>query len=469
MKPLVVMLTAAASFLTGAAPCDAHKQSEDDGEIRAILQHYIDGARRGDPIEMSRAFHDDATIYGWFYPNTDDRSEVELVSGPIQSLYDLTASLGPAKTMRATIARVDVFGTAANVRIELRDWLGVDYTDFMNLLKTDQGWRIINKVFNQPVETTPHLTTADQPPAVAADETFDGTWPYKARYTDAPGFKMHYIDEGKGSETLLLLHGEPTWGYLFRQQISAWSKYARVIAPDHMGFGKSAAPQDRTYWLQDHIDNLEAFVLSLDLNNITLVMHDFGGPVGMGLAARHPDRIKRIVSVNGPTPFGQSDLTERVTTNVGVSPWFQWILRAEERGVLEEVLGHLDYNILSTLKLNGFVRNEIVTDIWIRAYRSPFPTPAHAAGGIGWAKGYATGAHIFEEPTPTAKAAILKKPALAIWGEQDRTLHAEHFIPLFTQLFPDANVHRLPNAGHYSPEDAPEEISKLVAEFINDK
>ncbi|MFM0697028.1 alpha/beta fold hydrolase, partial [Paraburkholderia graminis] len=87
----------------------------------------------------------------------------------------------------------------------------------------------------------------------------------------------------------------------------------------------SETPGHRTYWLQDHIDNIEKFVLALDLNDITLVMHDFGGPVGMGLAARHPGRIRRIVSTNGPTPFGQSTLFERLNANVAVSPWFQWI------------------------------------------------------------------------------------------------------------------------------------------------
>ena len=314
--------------------------------------------------------------------------------------------------------------------------------------------------------TQPQLATAEHVPAVAADETFDGTWPFAAHYTNAPGFRMHYVDEGRGTDTLLLLHGEPTWGYLFRHLIPVWAEHARVIAPDHMGFGKSAAPRNRTYWLQDHIDNLEALVLTLDLRDITLVMHDFGGPVGMGLAARHPDRIERIVSVNGPTPFGQPDLGERLTANAGVSPWFRWILEAEEDGILEDVLGHLHYNILSTLKLNGFLRNDIVTDTWIAAYRAPFPTPAHAAGGIGWAKGFAIGAHRFEQPTPAARTAIAGKPALAIWGEQDRTLHAEHFLPLFTALFPDAPVHRLPEAAHYSPEDAPEEIARLVVDFL---
>ncbi|GJM25923.1 MAG: alpha/beta hydrolase [Phycisphaerae bacterium] len=311
-------------------------------------------------------------------------------------------------------------------------------------------------------------TSMHKTPAVAPDETFDGTWPYRAQYTTAPGFRMHYIDEGEGSETLLLLHGEPTWGYLFRRQIAVWSKQARVITPDHMGFGKSAAPQDRTYWLQDHIDNLEAFVLALDLWDITLVMHDFGGPVGMGLAARHPERIKRIISVNGPTPFGQPDLVDRLTANVSMSPWFQWVLRSQENGTLQEILGHLNYNILSTLKLNGFERNEIVTDAWIRAYAAPFPTPAHAAGAIGWAKGLATNAHQFETPSLSARTVILQKPAVAIWGQQDRTLNAEHFLPLFTQLFPAAPIHRLPKVGHYSPEDAPANIAQLVMDFLNE-
>lgn len=302
--------------------------------------------------------------------------------------------------------------------------------------------------------------------AVHAGETFADTWTFEARYTDAPGFRMHYVDEGAGADTLLLLHGEPTWGYLFRQQIPAWSRHARVIAVDHMGFGKSAAPLDRSYWLQDHVDNLEAFVLALGLDDITLVMHDFGGPVGMGLAARHPERIKRIVSINGPTPFGQPDLVERVTGNVSESPWFQWILHAEEQGTLEEVLGHLDFNILSTLKLNGFVRNEIVTDTWIDAYRSPFPTPAFALGAIGWAKGFAIGAHEFAIPDDATKAAVMEKPAMAIWGMEDRTLNAEYFLPLFEQLFPQAEIYRLDGVGHYSPEDAPEEVAALVLEFL---
>ncbi|WP_169545876.1 alpha/beta fold hydrolase [Sneathiella aquimaris] len=303
-------------------------------------------------------------------------------------------------------------------------------------------------------------------PTIEPNETFDNTWPFHARYTDTPGFRMHYIDEGEGSETLLLLHGEPTWSYLFRHQIPIWAQNNRVIAVDHMGFGKSGTPKDRTYWLQDHIDNLERFVLAQDLQNITLVMHDFGGPVGMGLAIRHPEKIKNIVSVNGPTPAGQPDFLTRIGANVAESPWFQWIIKANEDGTLEQVLGQLDYNILSTLKLNGFEQNDIITDSWLQAYRAPFSTPEEALGAIGWAKGFATGAHVFEEPDLATKKTLAKKPALAIWGEADRTLHAKHLLPLFDQVFPDGRVERLPGVGHYSPEDAPQVIAQLVSEFL---
>lgn len=296
---------------------------------------------------------------------------------------------------------------------------------------------------------------------------FDGSFPFAPHFTDAPGFAMHYVDEGpREGEAILCLHGEPTWGYLFRHLIPVLSEDYRVVVPDHMGFGKSETPQDRSYWLQDHIDNLEQFVLALDLRDITLVMHDFGGPVGMGLAARHPNRIRRLISTNGPTPFGQLDLVDRMTANGGSSPWFQWIMRAEKEGTLETVLGQLGFNILSTLKLNGFENNALITGTWLAAYGSRFASPADCLGAIGWAKGFATGAHRFETPDAAAVRAICAKPALAIWGEADRTLHAEHFLPLFTALFPNASVHRLAGVGHYCLEDAPDEVGRLIADFI---
>lgn len=302
---------------------------------------------------------------------------------------------------------------------------------------------------------------------IPSDATFAGTFPFAPHFTDAPGFRMHYVDEGpRGGEVILCLHGEPTWGYLFRHLISTLNQTHRVVVSDHMGFGKSETPEGRSYWLQDHIANLETFVLALGLTDITLVMHDFGGPVGMGFAARHPHRIRRIISTNGPTPFGQPDLVDQVMANAALSPWFQWIIKAEADGTLEPVLNNLGYNILSTLKLNGFENNTVITDSWLNAYVAPFATAAECLGALGWAKGFATGAHQFEIPDPAAERIIRGKPALAIWGEADRTLHAQHFLPLFSALFPSAPIERLPGVGHYCFEDAPEIISRLIADFV---
>ncbi len=308
------------------------------------------------------------------------------------------------------------------------------------------------------------MTTAR--PCVPAEETFNGTWRFAAHYSAAAGYLAHYVDVGDGPETLLLLHGEPTWSYLYRRQIATWSQHSRVIAIDHMGFGKSATPADRTFWLQDHIDNLEKIVLALDLRELTLVMHDFGGPAGMGLAIRHPDRIRRIVSVNGPTPLGQPGLLDRLLANAKESPWFQWILSAHADGSLETLLGRLDYTILSTLKLNGFEDPNIISNAWLDAYRAPFPTPAEAAGAMSWAKGFAAGMHKFEEPDHAVARALAQKPALALWGEKDRTLHAKHFLPLFATAFPQGQTLTLPEAGHYSLEDAPVAIADRITEFV---
>lgn len=110
---------------------------------------------------------------------------------------------------------------------------------------------------------------------VLANETFNGTYPFQPHFADINGFKMHYVDEGSG-ETVLCLHGEPTWSYLYRKVVPILSPSYRVIAPDYMGFGKSETPQDREYTATAHIDNLTALVDKLDLQDITLVVHDWG-------------------------------------------------------------------------------------------------------------------------------------------------------------------------------------------------
>jgi haloalkane dehalogenase len=109
------------------------------------------------------------------------------------------------------------------------------------------------------------------------EETFADTYPFAPQYYANNGFEMHFVDEGRG-EPVVMLHGDPTWGYLYRNFIPSLAREYRCIVPDHMGMGKSAVPQDRSlYHLEQHVANLESLLLYLDVYNITLVLHDWGG------------------------------------------------------------------------------------------------------------------------------------------------------------------------------------------------
>jgi len=189
---------------------------------------------------------------------------------------------------------------------------------------------------------------------IPADETFDGTFPFTPHFSEAPGFRMHYVDEGAG-EPIVLLHGEPTWGYLYRHFIPPLAEDHRVVVPDHMGFGKSETPQDREYTAKTHVENLAALIEELDLRDITLVIQDWGGPIGGCYTALHPERVKRLCLLNTVVPLMASpplpDEPER-------TPWFEWVGDGYDDGPFpgrtNAVLGSLDTTILSVLKIIGF-------------------------------------------------------------------------------------------------------------------
>ena len=189
---------------------------------------------------------------------------------------------------------------------------------------------------------------------IPANETFDGTWPFEPHFFDGNGFRQHYIDESKSDEgeenVIVCLHGEPTWGYLYRNFIPKLSRLGRVIVPDHMGFGKSETPQDRQYTLRTHVANLTALIDELDLSNITFIGQDWGGPIAAGYAVRHPDRVKRFCLMNTMLGYGRLVVDPSAHASVKPpslrsSPWFQWVARSLEDGSYYEILGNLGQNI----------------------------------------------------------------------------------------------------------------------------
>ena len=273
---------------------------------------------------------------------------------------------------------------------------------------------------------------------------------------------MHYVDEGSG-EPIILIHGEPTWSYLYRNFIPPLSRHFRVIAPDHMGFGKSESPAGAEYTLARHAQNLGDLIEELELSDVTLVMQDWGGPIGAVVASRFPERMKRFVAMN--TVFG----TDRNVREDRLTPWFDSIKAMEEAGQLEAVLGNLRFLAGAVMMLLGIQRREVVTDTWLRAYGSAFATPDECRGAIAFPL---EGLHLdrIRETLLAALPGLFKLgqagiPAMMIEGMQDRAIWPHVVLAGFRAFFPHGTVHELAGAGHFIQEDAHDTVVPLIEEF----
>ncbi|MEM7080892.1 MAG: alpha/beta fold hydrolase [Pseudomonadota bacterium] len=299
---------------------------------------------------------------------------------------------------------------------------------------------------------------------IDADETFDGTWPFVPHFCAAAGFKQHYVDEGaRDGQVIICLHGEPTWGYLYRNFIPTLSEHYRVIVPDHMGFGKSETPQDKTYTLQTHVENLATLIEELDLRDITFVCQDWGGPITGAYTIRQPERVKRVVMMNTLFGYGAEPV------NPEPSNWFKWIAEHHDAGTLEGILGELGSTILSVMKIIGFQNSAAVDDTWIKAYSAPFPDRAACIGGIE----FPLDVHLLRAfPYIGAGVetgnleAVKAKPAMLAFGLKDRAIRWENAVADFRGLFPTAPVTTFAEAGHFCQEDIPETLVALIHHFI---
>lgn len=299
---------------------------------------------------------------------------------------------------------------------------------------------------------------------ISADENFDGTWPFAPRFSTAAGFKQHYIDEGpKDGQVLVLLHGEPTWGYLYRNMIPELATKYRVIVPDHMGFGKSATPQDREYTLKSHVENLESLVNDLKLTNITFVVQDWGGPIAGAFTARNPDKVRRLFLMNTVLGYGGGQASG------GKTPWFQWIEKHANSGTLEGILGEMGSTVLSVMKIIGFQNSSVVSDTWIRAYSEPFPDRASCIGAINFPLDIHEGRFLpFVRETLEHGdiAALRRKPAMLVSGDRDFGIAKDHAISDFRGLFPEGPIVDVRGVGHFCQEDIPDTLVALIDGFV---
>lgn len=299
---------------------------------------------------------------------------------------------------------------------------------------------------------------------IDTEETFDGTWPFQAHYSNTAGFRQHYVDEGpRDAEVVVCLHGEPTWGYLYRNFIPALSPHYRVIVPDHMGFGKSETPQDKTYTLQTHVENLASLIDDLGLTDITFVCQDWGGPITGAYTIRHPQRVKRVALMNTLFAYGAEAVNPEPTN------WFKWIAKHHDQGTLNGILGELGSTVLSVMKIIGFENSAAVNETWIRAYSAPFPDRAACIGGIE----FPLDVHL-QRAFPYILAgletgnleAVKAKPAMLAVGLQDKAIRPENAIADFEGLFPNAPINTFAQAGHFCQEDIPEILVALIHQFI---
>ena len=287
------------------------------------------------------------------------------------------------------------------------------------------------------------------PPA----ETWRSLYPFQSHELLLDGLRYHYVDEGQG-DVLLLVHGNPTWSFYWRELILRWRGSHRVIAVDHMGCGLSDKPRNYNYRLAQHIQNLSILVRELNIGGVTLVAHDWGGAIGIGTALAEPDRFVRFVMCN-TAAFRSSDipLRIRVCRTPGLGPLAVRGLNAFARAALWMAVSHHE-------RMTPDVRAGLLApyDSWshrvaIQRFVDDIPLdPRHAS--------YETLLGI-EKRLPL----LATRPWQFIWGMRDWCF-TPTFLERFLEFFPQAEVHRLADAGHYVVEDAYERIGPLVEQFL---
>ena len=288
---------------------------------------------------------------------------------------------------------------------------------------------------------------------------FKHLYPYESNFHTINGHKYHYIDEGDG-DPVIMVHGNPTWSFYYRSLIDALKGNNRAIAVDHIGCGLSDKPNvtDYDYRLKSRVDDLENLIDSLNLKKkITLIVHDWGGMIGLAYAVRHPEKIGRIVLTNtsGFLPPGK-----------GI-PVRLWIMRYLTPFAKFATLG---LNLFSRAAIYMAPVKKLSKDV-----RKGLTAPYN-----NWNNRMAT--YKFVQDIPLKKGDFsfdlvesvdknldkLKDiPMMFCWGEHDFIFTMEYFFE-WQRRFPDAKKHVFPTAGHYILEDEPEKVSNLIKEFIND-
>jgi haloalkane dehalogenase len=280
-------------------------------------------------------------------------------------------------------------------------------------------------------------------------------YPFVPRtWTTPRGATMSYLDDGQNDSTaVIMVHGNPTWSFYYRHAVRALAPYRRCIVPDHVGMGLSAKPQDYPYTLQRRIDDLDALVQSLGLKSFDLLVHDWGGAIGFGLAARRPDAVRRIGILN-TAAFALNRIPLRIALCK---------LRAVGPLIVRGLNGFAGPATQMTM------HRRLLSPVEKRAYLFPYGS---------WADRVAISAFVQDIPMapthptwPTLQAIeqalpqFADRPIEVIWGGRDFCFN-DAFLTRWRHIYPQAAFTRIADAGHYILEDAREEVVSRLARFF---
>jgi len=282
------------------------------------------------------------------------------------------------------------------------------------------------------------------------DEQFEALpgYAFAPHYLEQEGLRMHYVDEGAG-DPVLLLHGEPTWAYLYRKMIPALAGVARAVAPDYFGFGRSDKPtRIEDYSYDFHYGSIERFADELDLRETTVVVQDWGGPIGLRLAVEQPDRVARLVILN--TGIG-----------AGRAPSEEWLR-------FREFVRRVGTDLVPGQLIRISAITELADEV-VEGYNAPFPTPESKAGVLAFPELVPT-----EMDHPSAARMMEVRTALEHWDRPTLVLFSDS-DPIFRPAAAERMASRIPGAGpaeivegagHFLQEEKGEEIAARIIRFL---
>jgi haloalkane dehalogenase len=293
---------------------------------------------------------------------------------------------------------------------------------------------------------------------------FGGSWPFASKFAGREGERLHYVDEGpRDGRPVVMLHGNPAWSFLYRRFIPALTGAGeRAIALDLLGFGRSDKPDDpAAYAVERHVERLAALLDGLDLRDACLVVHDWGGPIGLPWAIANPDRVTRLMILNTfapvlPGPMGKSGTLR--------------LLRARGLG---ELIAKARDGLTEDFLLGSGTRHRDRLDAETkRAYRAPHPDRASRTGILAFPRqvpldSEAAVAELTRATNEGLRQNFADRPAHICWGMRD-VLFGEAVLDLWRETLPNARVTRLDDAGHFVQEDAHERVTPALLELLRE-